>query len=100
MTYKLHFTIPTFTEDLDTFPIPENENYDYWVPLISYFLKQSTIIEIHCWNDEKNVIEETTLLFKDSFKIVNGREVTVIKGSKTDNISHHLLYENLKKTVN
>lgn len=96
MKYKLHFTIPTFTEDLDTFPIPENENYDYWVPLISYFLKQSTIIEIHCWNDEKDVIKETALLFKDSFKIVNGREVTVIKGSKTDNISNHLLYENLK----
>ncbi|MDN3439446.1 hypothetical protein QMA04_15250 [Planococcus sp. APC 3900] len=96
MKYKLHFTIPTFTEDLDTFPIPENKNYDYWVPLISYFIRQSNIIEIHCWNDEKDVIKETTLLFKDSFKIVNGRDVTVIKGSKMDNISNHLLYKNLK----
>lgn len=96
MKYNLHFTIPTFTEDLDTFPTPENENYDYWVPLLSYFIKQSNIIEIHCWNDEKDVIKETTLLDKDSFKIVNGRDITVITGSITDYISHHLMYENLK----
>lgn len=96
MEYKLHFTIPTFTEDLDTFPIPKNENYDYWVPLISYFIEQSNIIEIHCWNDEKDVIKETTLLFEDSFKIVNGRDITVIKASKTDYLSNHLLYENIK----
>ncbi|TWT08060.1 hypothetical protein FQV26_09690 [Planococcus sp. CPCC 101016] len=96
MKYKLHFTIPIFTEDLDTFPIPENENYDYWVPLLSYFIEQSNIIEIHCWNDEKDVIKETTLLFKDSFKIVNGRDITVIKASNTDYLSNYLLYENIK----
>jgi len=96
MKYKLHFTIPTFTEDLDTFPTPESENYDFWVPLINYFIKQSNIIEIHCWNEEKDVIEETTLLFEDSFKIVNGRDITVIKGRKIDYMSNYLIYENLK----
>ena len=36
MIYNLHFTIPTFTDELDTFPTPEN--YDYWVPLIEKFI--------------------------------------------------------------
>lgn len=96
MKYNLHFTIPTFTEDLDTFPIPENENYDYWVPLLSYFIEQSNRIEIHCWNDEKDVIKETNLLFNESSKMVNERDITIIRGNKTDLISNHLLYENLK----
>lgn len=96
MKYNSHFTIPTFTEDLDTFPIPENENYDYWVPLLSYFIEQSTSIEIHCWNDEKDVIKETTLLFNEPSKIVNERDITIIRGNKTYPISNYLLYENLK----
>lgn len=95
MKYQMHFSIPTITEDKDTFPIPENENYDYWVPLLSYFIEQSNSIEIHCWNEEKDVLEETTALFKDSFNIEKGRDMTVFKGSKTDFISNCLLHENV-----
>lgn len=98
MNYKLHFTIPTYTEGNDTFPIPENENYDYWVPLISKFIEQSDVIEIHCWNDEKASITEMTLLFKGSSEIVYEGNLTVIKGSLTDDVSNHLLYKSVNKS--
>lgn len=96
MKHQLHFTVPTFTEEFEVFPIPETENYDYWVLLMRNFIEQSDTIEIHCWNDEKDIIKETTLLFKDSSEIVNERDITIIKGSKTEEISNHLLYKNVK----
>ncbi|MCP3764898.1 hypothetical protein NLX67_21515 [Domibacillus sp. A3M-37] len=96
MNYQLHFTVPTFTEEFNVFPIPETENYDYWVLLMRKFIEQSNIIEIQCWNDEKDIIKETTLLFKDSYERVNERNTTHIKGSKTEEITNHLLYKNVK----
>ncbi|WP_050180576.1 hypothetical protein [Domibacillus robiginosus] len=94
MKYQLHFTVPTFTEEFDVFPNPDN--YDYWVPLMRTFIEQSDTIEIHCWNDEKDIIKETNLLFKDSAEIIHGRDITIIKGSKTEDILNHLLYKNVK----
>ncbi|WP_231584094.1 hypothetical protein [Domibacillus indicus] len=60
------------------------------------FIEQSDTIEIQCWNDEKDIIKETTLLFKDSYEIVNERNTVSIKGSKTEEISNRLLYKNVK----
>lgn len=96
MKHNLQFTIPTFTEEFDVFPIPDNEKYDYWVPLLKKFIEQSDTIEIHCWNDEKDHINEMTLLFKGVSKIVNEGNITVIKGKITDDISNHVLYDNVK----
>lgn len=96
MKYKLHFTISAYTKELDTFPIPENENYDYWVSLIRNFIKHSDTIEIHCWNDEEDVIKEMAILFNGSSKIITEGKITVIKGSLTDNVSNYLLNESIK----
>lgn len=95
MKHKLHFTIPVYTEENDAFPIPENESYEYWVPLMENFIEQSNAIEIHCWNEEKDIIKETALLFINNAEIVKEDNLTIIKGSITEEISNHLLYENL-----
>lgn len=46
------FTISTYTEVDSSFPKPISEHYDYWIPLINYFLVKSDAIEIQCWNEE------------------------------------------------
>ena len=61
MNYRLYFAVPTFSlDESDGFPM--TDNYDYWIPLMEYFLKGSDTIEIHSWYDEKQVIEEIIYL--------------------------------------
>lgn len=43
MNYRLYFAVPTFSlDESDYFPM--TDNYDYWIPLMEYFLKGSDTI--------------------------------------------------------
>ncbi|WLR57580.1 hypothetical protein LC048_12425 [Mesobacillus subterraneus] len=55
---KVQFTIPwSYSEEVDTtFPLPDD--YMYWKPLVEHFLEGIDIVEIHCWNEEQDVIQE------------------------------------------
>jgi len=93
MKYQLHFTIPEF-------PSPMPENYEYWVPLMKYFIEKSDTIDIHCWNEEKEVIKETKALVQDDPESPEDMELTIFRGILTDDISHHLLTNHLAETEN
>lgn len=88
MVNSLHFTVPTYTED-DAFPIPENAGF--WVPLFSLFLKESDVIEIHCWNDEDEVIQELRSMNNSLLHVEKGRDLTVFKISHTEEASDYVL---------
>jgi hypothetical protein len=50
--------IPIHSLDDSRFPRPDKGNYDYWALLMGYFLMKSDTIEIHCWTDENEAINE------------------------------------------
>lgn len=83
MIYQLHFSVS------------EYENIDYWVPLMNYFLSQSDTIEIHCWNEEEVVVEETKSIVKGSFETIIENELIIFKGYKTIDVVNHLLFNNV-----
>jgi hypothetical protein len=96
MHYNLHFELSTYTTNNSAFRMPENDNYDYWVPLMKHYLEQSDTIEIHCWNEETKVIEDTKLIFallERSYEY----ELTYFKGDISQNIIDHILHNNLTK---
>ncbi|MER2261495.1 MAG: hypothetical protein ABS934_05720 [Psychrobacillus sp.] len=84
MIYQLYFSISD-----------EDGKMDYWVPLMNYFLSQSDTLEIHCWNEEEVVIEETKSMLEDSFEIIMENNLTVFKGNKVLDIVNHLLSNNV-----
>ncbi|MCU9613119.1 hypothetical protein OEV98_06085 [Caldibacillus lycopersici] len=88
---NIAFNIPTYTIDKETFPKPLNGNYDYWVALVAPFLAKSNTIEIHCWNDERGIMEAVTSLPKQAFHIIKEDNLTIFKGSKTPSLSKYLL---------
>lgn len=95
MKYQLHFTIPAFPN-----PNPMPEDYEYWVPLMKYFIEKSDTIEIHCWNEEKEVIKETKALVQDDPELPEDMKLTIFRGILTYDISHHLLYDHIAETEN
>ena len=97
MKNKLTFNIPTYTDDNSTFPKPVKKNYDYWIPLLEYFLTKSDRIEIHCWNEEIETIEEIKYLHKNDFEIVKEENITIFRGKKISILSGYLLNNNINK---
>ncbi|MDQ1144053.1 hypothetical protein QE429_000880 [Bacillus sp. SORGH_AS 510] len=93
MQDNLAFHIPTYTDDDSTFPKPVNRSYDYWVHLIKYFLLKSDTIEVHCWNEEIDTIDEIKKL--NSFEMFQEENITVFKGMKTSIISAYLSNDNI-----
>lgn len=95
MQNNIVFTIPTYTDAQSFFPKPVNENYDYWTPLIDYFLAKSDTFELHCWNVEIDTIEEIKKLHLDAIDIVIEEKITIIKGKNSPILSNYLLENNL-----
>lgn len=58
MKEHLHFEIGAFMEDEFNMYVPENADYGYWLLLMDHVLKTANRIEIHCWNEELEVMEE------------------------------------------
>ena len=73
----------------------EYEKIDYWVPLMNYFLSLSDTIEIHCWNEEEVVVEETKSMLKGSFEAIPENNLTIFKGNKALDVVKHLLSNNV-----
>jgi len=88
------FHIPSYTTDKELKPLPLNDNYDYWGLVIKDFLLKSNIIEIQCWNDETDLIEEMKSLFTESRQEEN---LFIVKGKVTSTIEEYLTNKYLNK---
>ncbi|WHY85923.1 hypothetical protein QNH39_25665 [Neobacillus novalis] len=95
MENNLVFNIPSYTDDNSAFPKPVHRNYDYWVPLINHFLAKSDTIEIHCWNEEIDTIEEIKSLHIGTFEMFKEENITIFKGKKTSTLSDYLMNNNM-----
>ncbi|MGG4488092.1 hypothetical protein [Metabacillus idriensis] len=86
---NLHIQIPAAStlESDSAFRMPEN--YYYWTPLAAYYLKQSRLIEIHCWNDEIQAIDELEEL--GVFKVEAEQNMTIFKGELSVETADFLL---------
>lgn len=92
---SLHFEITSYSEaEGSPYGIPIPEHYDYWVPLMTYFIGKSDTVEIHCWNEETKTIEETKAI-SNEFVISYEHKLTYFKAKLTPNIIENLLYQNL-----
>jgi len=92
MNYRFYFSVPTFPAENDSFPM--TDNYEYWIPLMGYFLKGSDNIEIHSWYDEKQVIEEISY-FSNLKKIPTEHNLSYYKGNLIPEIVEHILRNNV-----
>ena len=92
---NLHFEISSYSEaEGSPYGIPIPEHYDYWVPLMKYFIGKSDTVEIHCWTEETKTIEETKAITNE-FVISHESKLTYFKAKLTPKIIQHLLYDNL-----
>ncbi len=96
MVYQMAFHI-TEHIDLEGESFPLQESYTYWTTLMEHYLKQADTVEIHCWNEETEVIEETRSQFRDSFIISREGGLTRFEGSVTAEVADHLLHNHLHK---
>lgn len=96
MKENLHFELATYSLDGSAFRIPYDDNYDFWVPLMKYYLEQSDAIEIHCWNEETETVEEAKIIF-NQFEISYEYELTYFKGDLTADVIDYLLYNSVNK---
>lgn len=94
--FNLAVTIPSYTEVNSTFPKPDNKDYNYWIALIKHFVTKSDTIEIHCWNEETEIIGEITSLFTGEFEMVIEEKLTFFKGTISPSLVDYLL----NKSVN
>lgn len=99
MKYQLYFTFSTYLIGRDGYTQIQ-EDYSYWVPLMKHFIEKSDTVEIHCWNEEDEVIKETKDLFKEPPELPENMKLTIFRGKLTDDISHHLLYNHLAEMEN
>lgn len=92
---NLHFEISFYSEaEGSPYGIPIPEHYDYWVPLMTYFIGKSDEVEIQCWNEETKTIEETKAITNE-FEISYKKHLTYFKAKLTPVIIENLLYHNL-----
>ncbi|CEG27162.1 hypothetical protein [Bacillus sp. B-jedd] len=91
MKNNIALQLPVYTNTHDAFPIPIGDKYDYWLPLAEGFLSKANAIEVHCWNEEKEISEELVTLHKEAFQVEKEENLTIFKGSKTTAITEYLL---------
>lgn len=89
MYVEIQFTVPwSYSEEEDTtFPLPDD--YKYWRPLVSHFLKKADSIEFHCWNEEQEAIKEIQSIVNCS--VHAGDNMTLFQFSNVQNIQDFLL---------
>ena len=97
MSYKLYINLATYTENHSSFPKPEANHYDYWIPLIGFFIDKSDRIEIHCWNSEMEIIQEMKLFHGETLEMVVEENLTIFYGNITSTIRDYLLYSYISK---
>lgn len=65
-------------------------SYSFWKPLMNYILAMSDSLEIRCWNDEKEVINELKERFLTELVYKVDRNETVYSGALTPKITEYL----------
>ena len=88
MKYQLYFSISEHGVGEDDYT-PIHEDYSFWVSVMRYFMEKSDSVEIHCWNGEEEVIEETKFFFKGEPERPDN--MTVFQGALTEELAAHLL---------
>lgn len=89
--------IPSYSNEYISSAVLPEIGYEFWAPLVEYFLAKSDTIEIHCWNVELDTIEEIKSLFKGNIETRKEGELTIFKANNTPSISEYLLNNNLYK---
>ena len=84
-------SIPIYTLENESYPIPIDENYDYWIPIITTFLLKANKVEIHCWNEEREIIDEINKHPKLAFEIDKEGNLTIFKGSLSATLTNFLI---------
>ncbi|ALC90456.1 hypothetical protein AM500_12165 [Bacillus sp. FJAT-18017] len=79
MRTNLYFTIPTITDEYSTSTMPYTLKYDYWQPLVNYFIPKADTIEIHCWTEEEQILTELNNFFHGDGKIEEN--LAIFKGN-------------------
>ncbi|WP_264806840.1 hypothetical protein [Cytobacillus sp. NCCP-133] len=97
MGRNLVFHIPAYTSINSAFPKPINDQYDYWMPLINYFLSKADTIEFHCWNEENKVVEEIKCL---NINKIEMQDITIFKGEINSALTGYLLNQYLDDNNN
>lgn len=97
MKNNLSFEIPIYTVANSVLPKPISGNYDYWLPLLSIFLEKADSVEIHCWNEEANTIEEISSLFSNALTIRFDGDVSIFKGTKTSTLTDYIQKHHMNK---
>ncbi|WP_043932100.1 hypothetical protein [Bacillus sp. EB01] len=80
MRTNLYFSIPTITDEHSTSIMPYTLKYDYWQPLVNFFIPKADTIEIHCWNEEEQILTKLKNFFLDG-KIEYQENLTIFKGN-------------------
>lgn len=93
MKNNVALQLPLYTNDHGAFPIPLDNNYDYWLRLANRFIEKADTIEIQCWNEEMEIIKELITLHKDPFLVEKEENLTIFKGIRTSALSEYLLNE-------
>lgn len=86
--YAAHFEISHGIQTPKGIVIPNN--YDFWTPLMSYFIKKSTHFRIDCWINEKEPIDRA----KDFGSIIDTdiKNMKIFEGKITDDFIKELIY--------
>lgn len=94
---NLAFNILTYSESDSAFPKPEVDNYNYWTLLLERYLPKANMIEIQCWNEEREIIKEILFSYKDKFDLLKEDNITIFRGKKTAELSEYLLNNYMNK---
>lgn len=97
MKNNLVIHIPTYTEDHSAFPKPVNDNYEYWVSLLKFYLEKSDMAEIHCWNEETETIDEIKSFHTEEIEMIKQENLIIFKWKITSFLTDYLLFRHLNK---
>jgi hypothetical protein len=62
--------------------------------MIKFFFEKADFIEVHCWNEEKEIIEEILTEIEDAFPIKDIQSfdnMTIFKGALTSRVKNFIL---------
>lgn len=95
---QLQFELTEFADELESYRIPATGNYEYWLLLMEYFLAKSDTVEIHCFNEEKEEIEELRSGLPGVFDASEKQGMTIFSSFLTPEITEFLLHRHVSKT--
>ncbi|WP_051556544.1 hypothetical protein [Alkalihalobacterium bogoriense] len=92
---KIYFSISIFENSPHC--IPTDFDYRYWLKLMNRFITRADTIEIHCWEEEKEVIEELKQRYDEFHEIPNSLSLVYFGGEMTDKKKEYLVTDFVNK---